>query len=42
MLTLDGCNGINIGRLTFDGQSTSGVDLMLTWNSVGYYLYKET
>jgi Pectate lyase superfamily protein len=37
MLTLAGCNGINIGRLTLDGQSTSGVDLMLTWNSVGYY-----
>ena len=37
MLTLDGCNGINIGRLTLDGQSTSGVDLLLTWNSTAYY-----
>jgi hypothetical protein len=37
MLTLDGCNGINIGRLTLDGQSSSGVDLMLTWNSTRYY-----
>jgi Pectate lyase superfamily protein len=37
MLTLDGCNGINIGRLTLDGQSTSGVDLLITWNSTAYY-----
>jgi hypothetical protein len=38
MLTLAGCNGINIGRLTLDGQSISGVDLEITWNyGIGYY-----
>ena len=38
MLTLAGCNGINFGRLTLDGQSTSGVNLEITWNYPnGYY-----
>ena len=32
MLTLEGCNGINFGRLTLDGQSISGVKLEITWN----------
>jgi Pectate lyase superfamily protein len=37
MFTLDACNGVNIGRLTLDGQSMSGVSLLITWNSNGYY-----
>jgi hypothetical protein len=38
MLTLAGCNGINIGRLTLDGQSISSVDLEITWDyGTGYY-----
>jgi hypothetical protein len=37
ILTLDGCNGINIGRLTLNGQFTSGIALLLTWVSGGYY-----
>jgi hypothetical protein len=38
MLTLDGCNGINFGRLTLDGQSVSGVNLEITWYyGIGYY-----
>jgi hypothetical protein len=38
MLTLSGCNGINFGRLTLDGQSLSGVNLEITWNDgTGYY-----
>jgi hypothetical protein len=38
MLTLAGCNGINVGRLTLDGQSISGVNLEITWNyGTGYY-----
>jgi hypothetical protein len=37
MLTLDACNGMNIGRLTLDGQSTSSANLVLSWISSGYY-----
>jgi hypothetical protein len=38
MFTLAGCNGINFGRLTLDGQSVSGVNLEITWNyGTGYY-----
>jgi hypothetical protein len=38
MLTLSGCNGFNIGRLTLDGRGSSGVGLEITWNeSSNYY-----
>ena len=38
MLTLEGSNGINFGRLTLDGQSISGADIGITWNyGTGYY-----
>ena len=38
MFTIDGCHGINIGRLTFDGRGASGTDLELTWTwGFGFY-----
>jgi hypothetical protein len=38
MLTLSGCDGFNVGRLTLDGRYSSGVNLEVTWDeSSNYY-----
>ena len=37
MLTLSGCMGFDIGRLTWDGRSQANVSLEITWNDHGNY-----
>lgn len=37
MLTLSGCSGFNIGRLTLDGRGSAGVNLEVTWDEVSNY-----
>jgi hypothetical protein len=37
MLTLSGCSGFNIGRLTLNGMGSAGVDLEVTWDDVSNY-----
>lgn len=37
MLTLDGCAGLNLGRLTWDGRNATSVEIELTWTSQAAY-----
>jgi hypothetical protein len=37
MLTLSGCTGFNVGRLTLDGRGSTGVNLEVTWDDVSAY-----
>jgi pectate lyase-like protein len=37
MLTLSGCSGFNIGRLTLDGRGYAGVNLEVAWDEVSNY-----
>jgi pectin methylesterase-like acyl-CoA thioesterase len=37
MFTLSGCNDFNIGRITWDGRSTTNVALEVTWDGVSSF-----